>query len=348
MKLKVVLIVGAILAGAVGYWFVSTGEQLAAQRQVVTPNRFREQNVVIQPSERPSKAEAYEKERLEMEKISQELATEMDKRPEPLTKSVRMALKTDTEKELEGIRNGGKAIPSYNGRSYNTEVNLDDPDPVVVQTVTVEKKTEPVSPPKKKLPVLAAAVPTGESKVDVAEDPTPKKKFNTKVFGSTPPTSSDVAPAEDEEIQIFKAAVFGDHSVRQGGIVKFRTTEPITVNGVTFPRNTFFNGVATFSNDRLNVTVNKIPLKGGGFHSIKLSLFDQDMNEGIYAPVTPGKEAAADQALMSAEQILSTTNPAAGLVGNGVSQIFRSSVNGVQKISVSDAYPVFFMIANQK
>lgn len=331
--MKVFLLVVTILFCAGAYWYFNADPNGGNGKQLATANRFKNKAGKVEVINAPSKTEAYQNEVIQDVEENKNITNVLEQQdPQHLTSSIQKAMRSPYDKKLDELKSE-KVTLKYNSQSFSKENNT----------------TQATNTNERPLKVMAARVPkksAGEIKTQSVKSPdsvTRKSGFNTKYASSN--FNNEVKDTDTQSNTAnFKAVVYGDHNIKSGGLVRFRTTEEMTINGVTFKRNTVFNGQASFGQERINITINRIPLKSGGYLTTNLILYDQDMNEGIYAPISPGKEAATSEALGNVESLIGSTGTVAGAVGSGLTRVFRSAANGAQKISIDDAYPVVFIV----
>lgn len=324
--LKILGIVGGAIFILCAWWFFTVDTASSSTRSLGTDNRFRGKVKDAAPIVEPSKTEAYQQELKDQQKAIEQESLLSQKDPLNLTSTVQKAMKSPYEN-----RANGTVQPSYVNSSNQviTKETQQEEKPLAVQAAYVPKV-------KREKPTTIPDTTVGST----------RRKFNTRYANTSSDQQQSISSIQEAEQ--FKASVYGNHEIKPGGIIKFRSTEEVIIYGQRFPRNTLFNGKASFAQERLNVTIDRIPLKEGGYKTVNLVLHDLDLNEGIYAPVSPGKEAAVDETLQGVEQIISSTGTVAGTVGTGLSRVFRSATNGQQKIAIQDSYPVVFIVVADK
>ena len=93
--------------------------------------------------------------------------------------------------------------------------------------------------------------------------------------------------AEIESDSLFKAipaVIAGDQKARQGSVVELRLLDTVVLNGVKIPKGHALFGLASFSNQRLNLEIKNIRL-GNLVIPVNLTVYDQrDAMAGINAP----------------------------------------------------------------
>jgi hypothetical protein len=98
--------------------------------------------------------------------------------------------------------------------------------------------------------------------------------------------SSATMEEEDEPVvahdELIKAVVHGEHKIHSSEYIKLRTTVESYIDGVKLPTNFFLTGKASFSNDRIFVTVSSLK-HGDRLMEVSFEIFDSgDGIRGIY------------------------------------------------------------------
>jgi hypothetical protein len=296
--------------------------------------------------EKLSKTEVYLKDEVETEAKQKEFDKIMaDKSPQRLTSNFEAAYSSEFDKKTEALKERDLTPGYAQSGKKASDINLFDSDSKEANIFESKKTSSTSSSTNSGAPkIMKSSVPTNRK----TELETPKQtaKSDESYFNMSSVNDGDSGNSQTEisnETKVVKAAVMGNQSVKAGAVMRFRLLEKATFGGTEFARNTIFFAKCSFGTDRLNATVDKIPTKGG-YKTIKLLLHDQDLMEGIYAPVKEVNEAAADETMSGVEDVLSSTGTVVGQAGSGLARIFRSSTNGQQKVSVTDAYPVLFVV----
>lgn len=290
------------------------------------------------PTENLSKTETYLKaEQTQFQKEEQYNKMVEGSEAKRLTSTVEDALESTYDKKMKDLKNRDLTA-SYKPSSVNVATGKTEDNNIyntVASSENNSKKTKPT--------VLKSSIPTNR-KMEL-QKPTNESKAEEAYFNFVENTESGTETAKvAEESTMIKAVVLGGQQVKQGSVIRFRLTEKAIIKGTEFSNKTIFFAKCSFGADRLNAVVERIPLKGGGFVSVNLVLHDQDLMEGIYAPVKETTEATNDEAMNSLENLLNSTGTVAGQAGTGVARVFRSATQGTQKVSVPDAYPVLFLV----
>lgn len=88
---------------------------------------------------------------------------------------------------------------------------------------------------------------------------------------------------EDSLSVTVRAMIFGNQVISNGGRVEMRLVEPVTLRGRLIPAGTRLFGLASFSGERVNVTLRSLQL-GGRIFPLSLVVYDMDGLPGIYVP----------------------------------------------------------------
>lgn len=135
--------------------------------------------------------------------------------------------------------------------------------------------------------LLSASTKTNISSKKVSRNPVkqPEKKALVPVEEERT-FSSAIMEEEDDPVvahdELIKAVVHGEHKIRSSEYIKLRTTEESYIDGVKLPANFFMTGKASFSNDRIFVTVSSLK-HGDRLMEVSFEIFDSgDGIRGIY------------------------------------------------------------------
>lgn len=92
------------------------------------------------------------------------------------------------------------------------------------------------------------------------------------------------AAAADSLFAAIPAAVAVDQKARQGSVVELRLLDTVVLSGVVIPKGHALFGLASFSNQRLNLEIRNVRL-GNRVIPVNLTVYDQrDAMQGINAP----------------------------------------------------------------
>ncbi|MEQ8580063.1 MAG: conjugative transposon protein TraM [Balneola sp.] len=146
----------------------------------------------------------------------------------------------------------------------------------------------------------------------------------------------------NSEIRI-PAVIQDDVTVTNGGRVTIRTTDQVSVNGHTIPKNTYIQTIARFGR-RLNLEVPPITADDGIVINEKLVVIDaNDNNEGIYSQELIDSEITRDQTQNIANELARESSNS--LVRSGLRSISNKKVQEV-KVTLRRNQPIF--IQSQK
>lgn len=86
-----------------------------------------------------------------------------------------------------------------------------------------------------------------------------------------------------QEAPLIKAEVYETTTVLNGNRVKLRLLEECRIGGTKVVRNTFIYGICKINNERLHISVTRIPVKEN-FLPVDLDIYDLDGLSGVYVP----------------------------------------------------------------
>lgn len=168
----------------------------------------------------------------------------------------------------------------------------------------------------------------------------------------------------DEGGNTIGAVIHQDQTLSEGSTVKLRILSDINLNGKIIPKDTFIYGIASFSSERLNISISNIRYKKD-ILPFSLNVYDQDGLKGIRVPgakvigkggrevlarVVDGVKAPNDLGGQQTGSTIITTNPpSAGqyLVLEGLKaaiNVTKSLISGslrVEKIYIKANYRVY-------
>jgi hypothetical protein len=101
-------------------------------------------------------------------------------------------------------------------------------------------------------------------------------------FSLEKPSSSGF-DKDQQEVPLIKAEVYETTTVLNGNRVKLRLLEECRIGGTSIARNTFVYGICKINNERLHITVTRIPVKEN-FLPVDLDILDLDGLSGLYVP----------------------------------------------------------------
>lgn len=96
----------------------------------------------------------------------------------------------------------------------------------------------------------------------------------------------------------FKASFFNKQTLISGSTVKIKLDEPININNIIVPKNSFVYGKAVITKDRLEIQINSIRYKDYLF-PVKLRVYDYDGLSGIHIPGSIERKLAKQEASRS-------------------------------------------------
>ncbi len=195
------------------------------------------------------------------------------------------------------------------------------------------------------------------SKIVPNEISTEKDGFNTVVISLKNPAER----LSNKEITLqkhyFKAAIYGNQTVRSGSQVRIRLLESLTIDGQTIPANSLCNGIAILGSNRVAIALTSVQVHGQQI-GIKSIVFDKDLLPGIaftnesevQQNIRQQRNSGIDQASNNAVNGIPQIGGIAGAalstgvgVVNGISKSIR--YGGVQKhvgeIILEEGYKVF-------
>ena len=294
------------------------------------------------PQEKLSKTDVYLKDESDRKQKEEKFDKMMaEKNPQKLTSNFDAVYASEIDKKANEVKERD-LTPGYS----KTANKVEETNFFEASSSSSPKNSNANGSPK----IMKSSVPTNR-KVElqpIKEGGKNKEQAQSdeSYFNMSSNTSDEQGKGSMEvtnETTMVKAAVVGTQVVKNSGVMRFRLLEKATFGGTEFERNTVFFAKCSFGQERLFATVEKIKTKAG-FKTIKLVLHDMDLMEGITAPVKETNEAALDETMNGVEDVLSSTGTVVGQAGSGLAKIFRSSAGGVQKVTVSDAYPVLFVV----
>ena len=195
------------------------------------------------------------------------------------------------------------------------------------------------------------------SKIVPNENTSEKDGFNTVVISLKNPAER----LSNKEITLkkhyFKAAIYGNQTVRSGSQVRIRLLESLTIDGQTIPANSLCSGIAILGSNRVAIALTSVQVHGQQI-GIKSIVFDKDLLPGIaftnesevQQNIRQQRNSGIDQASNNAVNAIPPIGGIAGAalatgvgVVNGISKSIR--YGGVQKhvgeIILEEGYKVF-------
>jgi hypothetical protein len=158
----------------------------------------------------------------------------------------------------------------------------------------------------------------------------------------------ETKPADRSPFKAIPAIIDGKQKVMDGGAVKLKLTDTVTLKGQLFPKGQELYGVCSVTNQRLLLTIQNIRLEKQ-IIPVKLTVFSLDGMPGIPAPEAELGGAAgngADNALQSMQFLAMDSNLGAQAAAGGINAakgLFSKKVKKI-KVKLKDEYPVLLKI----
>ena len=126
-----------------------------------------------------------------------------------------------------------------------------------------------------------------------------------------------------------RAVIHGEQkNVTESSQIKLRILDPIVIENFTIPRNTIIFGMASFSENRVNIDIENIAFENN-IYPFRGRIYDQDGFLGIYIPdnlVNDAKTEASSETVSSADI---NFNGLTGIVSSGANAIVNATKNVV-------------------
>jgi conjugative transposon TraM protein len=154
---------------------------------------------------------------------------------------------------------------------------------------------------------------------------------------------------EETKNNLIKAEIYESTTVLDGNRVKLRLLEDARINGIKISRNTFFYGICKVNNERLNISVSRIPAEEN-FLPVNLIIHDLDGLSGLYVPGNTARKVTREVGSSTNTSSLfgMTDNPLtyAGIrVADRTSQAFLKRVR-LKKVTVKKNTLVYLINQN--
>ncbi|MBQ9099923.1 MAG: conjugative transposon protein TraM [Paludibacteraceae bacterium] len=124
-----------------------------------------------------------------------------------------------------------------------------------------------------------------------------------------------------------RAVIHGEQKdITESSQIKLRILDPIEVDGFMIPRNTIIFGMASFSENRVNIDIENIAFRNN-IYPFRGRIYDQDGFLGIYIPdnlVNDAKTEASSETVSSADVNFSGLT---GIVSSGANAIVNAAKN---------------------
>lgn len=223
----------------------------------------------------------------------------------------------------------------------------------------VEKKTIVETKPKQKLQVSIANSRREKVKSKIVSNVIIPEKdgFNTVVVSSKKAIESASHKENTLQKHYFKAAIYGNQTVRSGSQVRIRLLESLVIDGQTIPSNSLCSGITILGSNRVSIALTSVQVHGQQI-GIKSIVFDKDLLPGIaftnetevQQNIRQQRNSGIDQASNDAINAIPQIGGVAGAalstgvgVVSGISKSIR--YGGVQKhvgeIILEEGYKVF-------
>jgi conjugative transposon TraM protein len=126
-----------------------------------------------------------------------------------------------------------------------------------------------------------------------------------------------------------RAVIHGEQKdITESSQIKLRILDPIEVDGFMIPRNTIIFGMASFSENRVNIDIENIAFRNN-IYPFRGRIYDQDGFLGIYIPdnlVNDAKTEASSETVSAADVNFSGLT---GIVSTGANAIVNAAKNVV-------------------
>jgi hypothetical protein len=173
-------------------------------------------------------------------------------------------------------------------------------------------------------------------------------KSKRKVYTSNEPIETVTQTVAKGTHQVIEANIYGEQKVRAGAQVRFRLAKPATIGEVLYPRNTIVFGKAEFGQDRLFVTITRLPEPNGSYKRTNLVLHENDLMEGIYVPFDMTKEAGGQALANGGINVLAQALGPVGQIAQGAGQVLRVAATSNQSVNLRDGDAVKFLFIDEK
>lgn len=159
---------------------------------------------------------------------------------------------------------------------------------------------------------------------------------------------TETKPADTSPFKAIPAVIDGKQKVMDGGAVKLRLTDTVTLKDQLLPKGQELFGVCSVTNQRLLLTIQNIRLDKQ-IIPVNLTVFSLDGMPGIPAPEAELGGAAgtgADNALQSMQFLTMDSNLGAQAATGGINaakELFSKKVKKI-KVKLKDGYPILLKI----
>lgn len=159
---------------------------------------------------------------------------------------------------------------------------------------------------------------------------------------------TETKPVDNSPFKAIPAVIAGKQKVMDGGAVKLKLTDTVTLKGQLLPKGQELFGVCSVTNQRLLLTIHHIRLDKQ-IIPVNLAVFSLDGMPGIPAPEVELGSAAgngAGNALQSMQFLAMGSNLGAQAAAGGINAakgLFSKKVKKI-KVKLKDEYPVLLKI----
>jgi hypothetical protein len=368
MKTKTIVILASILAICAGYFYVTGGLSTSTNNGGNTGVRRVPVGTHKVLAANTSKTDAYEQEAIENEEAIRKFAEDTAKRVEKVASSIKQVFASELERKKAAMKDKDpkeeKLVPRYGGRALGQEVPTDNGYSVnnsnYENTSILAEKGKQTEVQRGKPKIMSASIGGVEKKAnwtkpvikptlrDSSAEAVYTLKSKRKVYTSNEPIETVTQTVAKGTHQVIEANIYGEQKVRAGAQVRFRLAKPATIGEVLYPRNTIVFGKAEFGQDRLFVTITRLPEPNGSYKRTNLVLHENDLMEGIYVPFDMTKEAGGQALANGGINVLAQALGPVGQIAQGAGQVLRVAATSNQSVNLRDGDAVKFLFVDEK
>lgn len=368
MKTKTIVILGSILAICGGYFYVTgglsvpsnNGGNTGVRRVPIGTNKVLAANT--------SKTVAYEQEAMEKEEAERKFAEDTAKRVGEVAFAIKEVFASEIDRKKAALKDKDhreeKLVPRYGGKPLGQEKSTDNGYAVRYPgneyTSILAEKIPPTEPQSVKPKIMSASIGGGDKSAnqtkplirpalrDSSTEGVYARKSKRKVYTSKEPIETVAQTAPKGAHLVIEANIYGEQKVRAGAQVRFRLAKPANIGEVLYPRNTIVFGKAEFGQDRLFVTITRLPEPNGSYKMTNLVLHENDLMEGIYVPFDLTKEAGGQALANGGFSVLAQALGPVGQIAQGAGQVLRVATASNQSVNLRDGDAVKFLFVDEK
>lgn len=228
----------------------------------------------------------------------------------------------------------GEIKPEEEQKRAN-QLNDNLPKPKKSRTVSKSKQVTSTETPQPK----KAAEP--EKKTESTTQNNDQYQYAFGIYRSN--KSEEKTANGDSKENYIPALLERQMKIKNGSEVVFLLQKETMINNILFPKMSIMYGMADFSNNRVNITINTIQDNSGEKHPVTLIGYNENYQKGIY--YTDKVEKVTENA-----RSRTVSQTAAKALGGGTtSQIVSGSSNGLLsrengEVNVSEGYLMYFKI----